>query len=135
MRNFLTSMALLLILFTVGCSKNSKSTADNSKATAATESKIANSSNGKLTLLFFMNPLGSPCQMQDQVITSMGSQLTDNADVKYIRTTEMETARAMFQKYGIRALPSLIMLNIDGSVRHRFSPGIISPNDILETIN
>lgn len=78
----------------------------------------------KPTLLFFMNPNGRPCQIQDQIITGMGKNLSGKADLSYVRTTEMETAREKFMKYGIRGLPTLILVDSKGAVIHRFTPGI-----------
>jgi thioredoxin-related protein len=136
MRKLLTSIALLSILFAVGCEKTeakNKVTPKGETSTVA-QSEVSSTSN-KMNVLFFMNPMGSPCQMQDRILNDMGTILTDKAEVTYIKTTEMEKARPMFMKYGIRALPSMIVLNNDGSVRHRFSPGIISSENLSAILN
>ena len=78
----------------------------------------------KKELLFFMNPNGRPCQIQDQLLQQMGEKLSAKATIKYVKTTEMDTAKFYFRKYGIRALPTLIMLDRKGQVEHRLPPGI-----------
>ena len=84
----------------------------------------------KKQLLFFMNPNGHPCQVQEQILANMGSDLSDKVHVKFVKTTEMASSRPLFQQYGIRALPTLILLDENGRVEHRMTPGIQSPETI-----
>ena len=77
------------------------------------------------TILFFMNPYGKPCQMQDEIIKQMDAVKKGDVNVQYVKTTDSQS-RDAFYKYGIRALPSLIILKPDSTIGHRFSPGIQS---------
>jgi thioredoxin 1 len=86
------------------------------------------------TLLFFMNPNGHPCQMQEEVLSGMNEKLGALAKIQYIQTTD-PAARAMFEKYGIRGLPSLIILDQSGKELTRFPPGIQSAETILAALN
>lgn len=79
------------------------------------------------TLLLFMNPNGRPCQMQDQILQSMN--LKDQVQIRYIKTTNPND-RQEFYNYGIRGLPSLILLDKSGQELHRFPAGIQSPEQI-----
>lgn len=88
-------------------------------------------SDNKKQLLFFMNPDGRPCQIQDQLLLQMGTKLTAKATIKYIKTTEMATAKSYFRKYGIRALPTIILLDKEGNVEHRLPPGIHKATTIV----
>ena len=93
---------------------------------AATESKASVAiPRRQQTLLFFMNPHGRPCQEQDLILQRMSKQLdSQNVRVQYVKTTDMASARPLFMKYGVRALPMIIVLDANGSVKKRFSPGI-----------
>ncbi len=84
----------------------------------------------KKQLLFFMNPNGRPCRMQDEIIRKMGAALTDVATVKYIKTTNRDDYPT-FRTYGIRGLPSLIILDVNGKEFKRFTPGVQSAETIL----
>ncbi|MBS1209523.1 MAG: Thioredoxin [Proteobacteria bacterium] len=85
----------------------------------------------KKTILFFLNPGGSPCQMQDRILREMGASLAGKANVQYLSTEEFQTSRAQFEKYGVRGLPTLIILDATGAVKHRFTPGVQSKETIL----
>ena len=56
-------------------------------------------------LVFFMNPGGAPCQMQDRILQEMAPELKGKAEVVYLKTT-IAGDIAKFQQYGIRALPT-----------------------------
>jgi len=86
-------------------------------------------------LLFFLNPNGRPCQMQNRILKEMGSSLTDKADLIYLSTTKLEQTKPYFNKYGIRALPSLVVLDGNGQVVKRFAPGIQSKESILQALD
>jgi hypothetical protein len=85
------------------------------------------------TILFFMNPNGRPCQMQKAVLDGMGEKLAGLAQVTYIKTTE-STDQDKFSHYGIRGLPSLIIVDKNGNEIMRFSPGIQSEETILAAL-
>jgi thiol-disulfide isomerase/thioredoxin len=85
------------------------------------------------TVLFFMNPNGRPCQMQDAILGQIKDSLAGCATVRYIKTT-LPADRALFGKYGIRGLPSLIITGNDGKELHRFTPGIQSTEIILAAL-
>ena len=85
------------------------------------------------TLLFFMNPNGRPCQMQKEVLDGMSEKLAGLAQVTSIKTTESGD-RNKFSQYGIRGLPSLIIVDKNGNEITRFSPGIQSEETILAAL-
>jgi len=101
----------------------------NSGTAAPASEKVA-----KKQIMFFMNPNGRPCQMQDEIIRKMGATLTDVATVKYIKTTNRDDYPT-FRTYGIRGLPSLIILDEKGSELKRFTPGVQSAETILSGLN
>jgi thioredoxin 1 len=85
------------------------------------------------TILFFMNPNGRPCQMQNEIIEGIKGKLTGLAKVTYVKTTE-DADREQFSKYGIRGLPSLIILDKEGKEVKRFPPGIQDEETILASL-
>jgi thioredoxin 1 len=77
----------------------------------------------KASLYFFINPAGRPCQMQDQILSESRAQWEPLATLRYART-DVPADRELFYKFGVRALPSLILVGTDGKELKRFSPGI-----------
>jgi thiol-disulfide isomerase/thioredoxin len=84
-------------------------------------------------ILFFMNPNGHPCQMQLSILDGMKGKLASLATIKYIKTTE-EADQETFEKYGIRGLPSLIIIDKSGKELKRFTPGIQNEETILAAL-
>jgi thiol-disulfide isomerase/thioredoxin len=74
-------------------------------------------------ILFFMNPNGHPCQMQLSILDGMKNKISGLAKIKYVKTTEASDLNT-FNQYGIRGLPSLIILGKDGKELKRFTPGV-----------
>ncbi len=85
------------------------------------------------TLLFFLNPSGRPCQMQDQIIRQLGTELTSRVDLRYVSIDD-PSSRALMGSYGIRALPTLILVDSSGSELHRFPAGIRDGAAILAAL-
>jgi thioredoxin 1 len=98
--------------------------------TAAPERKTAAPAR---QLLFFMNPNGRPCQMQLGIIDGMKDKLATLASVTFIKTTE-SADRAKFSEFGIRGLPSLIILDASGKELKRLTPGIQDEATILAAL-
>lgn len=82
------------------------------------------------TLLFFMNPNGRPCQIQDEILGQIRDSLAGCVTVRYLKTTVAQD-RSLFGQYGIRGLPSLIVADNSGKELHRFTPGIQQGETIL----
>jgi hypothetical protein len=84
-------------------------------------------------LLFFINPNGRPCQIQDQIIQSIQSDITAKAQIQYISTTNPND-RPLFYQYGVRSLPQIIVTDMNGSETFRFPPGIQNQDNLLQNI-
>jgi thioredoxin 1 len=102
-------------------------------AAADTVSSVQQTAAPVYQILFFMNPNGRPCQMQDGIIKAMGESLSGKATVKYYKTTQRDDYAA-FGTYGIRGLPSLIILDEKGKEVKRFTPGIHDAATILKAL-
>ena len=111
--------SVLLLLFLLGCSEGEKVS-----ATAALSSP-----GGTPQLLFFLDPNGGPCMMQGRILASMEEDLRGQATIREIRTTIPED-RPLFGQFGIRGLPSLILVDGGGKEIRRLPPGVKSAEEI-----
>ncbi|MBK5958464.1 hypothetical protein CCR97_09625 [Rhodoplanes elegans] len=85
------------------------------------------------TLLFFLNPNGEPCRIQSQILDGIRPQLDARVRVVPVSTAVFSDT-IWFRQFGIRYLPSLIL--VDGEQREikRFPPGIQPAEQILKEI-
>lgn len=119
--------ALLGVASTLACSRAESATPAPGPAPMAAhgQAPIGN----RPRLVFFMNPGGMPCQMQDQILRGMGASLTSVADVVYVKTTEAADI-PRFNAYGIRALPQLLVTDPAGRELRRATPGVQSAEQV-----
>ncbi len=80
-----------------------------------------------------MNPNGRPCQSQVTILNGMKDALASIATVKYIKTT-VDADQKLFYDYGIRGLPSLVIIDKNGKEIKRFTPGIQDESTILAAL-
>jgi thioredoxin 1 len=79
--------------------------------------------NGKPTLVFFQNPQGGPCKIQKQVLDTLQSERKGKFNLVAVNAMKQEDQRA-FYDYGIRSLPSLVLVDKSGKIARVFPPGI-----------
>ncbi len=84
-------------------------------------------------LVFFINPNGAPCRMQDEILGKMADELKGKVAIQYVETT-VPTNRNLFVQYGIRALPTLLLANADGKEIKRMTPGVKRAEDVRALI-
>ncbi len=82
-------------------------------------------SNGKATLIFFQNPNGGPCKMQKEILDKLHNDRKGNFNIVAVSTMKQEDQKA-FYDYGIRSLPSLVLVDKNGKIARVFPPGIQS---------
>ena len=87
----------------------------------------------KPVLVFFMNPAGRPCQMQDQILAEAKARWEPLATLRYART-DTEADRELFYRYGVRSLPNLILVSPDGKELYRYAPGIQPAETVVSGI-
>jgi len=116
-----------------GTNQTAQTTPATPQNTAEPTPAAAPATEVKKQLLFFMNPNGRPCQMQDAIIHELGDSIRAHANLRYYKTTE-QSDRQAFGTYGIRGLPSLIVLDQNGRELHRFTPGVQEGSAILEAL-
>ena len=129
-----TIMTLVMAsLMLMGC--GSKSTEEAKKVTIAEKPAQAVAQDSQI-MLFFLNPNGAPCKRQNAILDSISDQLKANkVTIQYVSTQNMDADGPIFQQYGIRALPTIIILDKKGQEKKRFSPGVQTKDALLAAIN
>ncbi len=86
-------------------------------------------SSGKKTVVFFMNPAGIPCGQQNEILKKLFHDRGGSFNVAYVSAIRPEDEKA-FYDYGIRSLPSLVLVDSSGNIGRQLPPGI-QPYDTL----
>jgi thioredoxin 1 len=108
------ALAALTLLGAAACGSSSASPGAGAPATAPGQGT---------RLVFFMNPNGVPCQLQDQVIRGMAGELGGKVSIVYVRTT-VPAELQFFERFGVRSLPQLVLVDGAGNEVRRATPGI-----------
>lgn len=82
-------------------------------------------SNNKSTVVFFINPQGLPCKEQNEILQKLHKDRTGNFNIAYVSTTNPEDQKA-FYDYGVRNLPTVVLVDKNGKIQKVFPPGIQS---------
>lgn len=80
-------------------------------------------------LIFFINPDGGPCIMQNNILKEMAGELNGKVAIQYVQTT-VQADLNIFNQYGIRGLPTLILAEAGGKEITRLPPGVKSSDEI-----
>ncbi len=106
-------------------------------AAAASDAKVASAPAAKAAprprMVFFMNPNGQPCQIQDRILKEMSGELAGKADVVYYKTTSNDDIQK-FMQYGVRSLPTLMLTDATGKEIRRATPGIQSAPQVRQLV-
>lgn len=87
------------------------------------ELKKVIASNNKPTLVFFQNPYGGPCRAQKTVLDKLVEQRKGNVNIVAVNAMNQNDQKA-FYDYGVRSLPSLVLVDKSGKIGKVFPPGI-----------
>ncbi len=135
--NRVPSLVLVTVLTAVGAAACTRSEAAApvvaAPVAAAAPAAAPQPSSPLPRLVFFMNPNGSPCQAQDQILRGMTAQLAGRVQVLYVKTTD-PAAGPWFEHYGIRGIPSLVLTDAAGNELRRATPGIQSARQVLALV-
>ena len=88
-------------------------------------------SNDKPTLVFFENPNGGPCRAQKALLNKLVEQRKGNFNIASVSTLNQDDQKG-FYDYGIRSLPTLVLVDKAGKISKVFSPGIQN-NEVLSS--
>ena len=86
--------------------------------------------NGKVTLIFFQNPNGGPCKNQKAILDKLTEVRKKSFNIASVSTMNQNDQKA-FYDYGVRSLPSLVLVDKKGNISKVFPPGIQS----IETLS
>ncbi len=111
----------------------STSVATESQVIAASPAPAAVSQTADYKIIFFLDPNGEPCRMQDAILNDMTNELNGKVNIHHVQTT-IAADRDIFYHYGIRALPTLLLADASGKEIKRMPPGVKSPEDIRALI-
>ena len=78
---------------------------------------------GKKTVVFFLNPQGGPCKVQNEIVQQLLKDRKGSFSVAYVDAMKAENQRA-FYDYGVRNLPQLVLVDGKGKIAQFFPPGI-----------
>ncbi|OGU17965.1 MAG: hypothetical protein A2076_13980 [Geobacteraceae bacterium GWC2_53_11] len=109
--------------------------ADGTPAPVSTpELKQTIGANGKATLVFFQNPFGRPCRMQSEVLDKLKNNRKGNFNIASVNAMKQDDQKA-FYDYGIRSLPSLVLVDKSGKIARVFAPGIQSIETLASALD
>ena len=123
------ALAALAAAAISACSSNAQEPRTAAAAAAPAHSAGGPQVGNRPRLVFFMNPNGAPCQMQDRILRDLSAELGARVDVVYYKTTEPADL-GLFQLYGIRSLPQLVVTDATGRELRRATPGIQGPDQV-----
>ena len=78
---------------------------------------------GKKTVVFFLNPQGGPCKAQNEVLTKLHQDRKGNFLIAYVNAMNPADQKA-FYDYGVRSLPTVVLVDSKGKISRTFPPGI-----------
>ena len=124
------------LLLGVGlCAAASIASAGGATAPLSTpELKQAVGAKGMSTIVFFQNPNGGPCKMQKQILDALQQERKNNFNIAAVSTMKQEDQKA-FYDYGIRSLPSLVLVDKSGKISRVFPPGIQNKETLVAALD
>jgi thioredoxin 1 len=88
----------------------------------------------KKTLVFFMNPSGKPCGIQNEILQKLLKDRNNNFNLAYVDATKPADQKA-FYDYGIRSMPALVLVDANGNIGRVFPPGIQSYETVSQALD
>ena len=119
MKNIVGIILAILLLATAGIAQAAAVNAPLSTP----ELKQTIGSKGKPTLVFFQNPYGGPCRAQKGVLDKLQLDRKNDFNIASVNAMNQDDQKA-FYDYGVRSLPSLVLVDKGGKISRVFPPGI-----------
>ena len=104
------------------------------KAPLSTPALSQSIGKGKPVLVFFQNPNGGPCKAQQQVLDKLTEKRKGTFAIAPVNAMEQNDQKA-FYDYGVRSLPSLVLVDKAGAISKVFPPGIQSIETITSALD
>ena len=132
---FKNIVLVITFILLFGCSQDqpAQSTVQSTPATTETPTTQNNSEVADNLLVFFIDPNGGPCQMQEKILAQMSAELEGKVLIRPVKTT-VPADRDIFYAYGIRALPTILLADSAGKEIKRLPPGVHAAETIRELL-
>ena len=104
------------------------------KAPLSTPALSQSIGKGKPVLVFFQNPNGGPCKAQQQLLDKLTEKRKGTFTIAPVNAMEQNDQKA-FYDYGVRSLPSLVLVDKAGAISKVFPPGIQSIETITSALD
>jgi thioredoxin 1 len=88
----------------------------------------------KSTVVFFLNPQGGPCKAQNEILLKLQKERKNNFNIAYVSALEQANRKA-FYDYGVRSLPTLVVVDANGKIAKYFAPGIQPYETLVATLD
>jgi len=89
---------------------------------------------GKKTIIFFQNPNGGPCKAQNEILQKLLKDRKGNFVIASVSAMNPDDQKA-FYDYGVRNLPSLVLVDGSGNIGRVFPPGIQSYETLAQSLD
>lgn len=89
---------------------------------------------GKKTVVFFLNPMGRPCKAQNEILQKLHTDRGQNFNIVYIDANKPADQK-VFYDYGVRGLPSLVLVDSSGRIGRVFAPGIQNAETLAQALD
>lgn len=89
---------------------------------------------GKATLIFFQNPYGGPCKSQKVILDKLQKDKKAGFNIASVNAMNQNDQKA-FYDYGVRSLPTLVLVDKSGKIARVFPPGIQSQETISAALD
>ncbi|MBN2654993.1 MAG: thioredoxin family protein [Nitrospirae bacterium] len=119
-------MITAAIIFSLAACSGSTNTATAPLSTTEIQQAVKS---GKKTVIFFINPSGYPCRIQDEILQKLHTDKKEIFNIVPVVTMNHDHQKA-FYDYGIRSIPAIVLLDSKGGIAKHFPPGI-QPYDII----
>ena len=129
MKNIVRIILATVLLLTTGIAM-----AGVSAPLSTPELKQTIGTNGKATLVFFQNPNGGPCKAQKVVLDKLQQSRKNGFNIVGVNAMNQNDQKA-FYDYGVRSLPSLVLVDKSGKVSRVFPPGIQSIETLTSALD
>jgi thiol-disulfide isomerase/thioredoxin len=77
------------------------------------------------TIIFFQNPQGGPCRAQNEILQRLLKDRKNAFNIAPVSTMSAGDQKA-FYDYGVRSLPTIVLVDNKGVIVRFFPPGIQS---------
>ena len=89
---------------------------------------------GKKTVVFFLNPNGNPCRAQNEILKKLHNDRSKKFNIVYVDATKPADEK-VFYEYGVRGLPSVVVVDSKGMIGRVFAPGIQSYDTLAQVLD